>query len=709
MNDPGLDEPIQETSKGVEQDRKEDLDFQKEDEQAFLNPSRWWFASTAFPLLAGTFGPMASAFSVCALAENWRVIVPHGPGGNEANGIDIKDPGWLIAINTISLLLALVANLALLLNMARRLSFAIAQPITIVGWFISSILLIALVVTATYGLKLPGQDRALTQAFYYAIIASGLYFMIAALMCVTVYGAYKGHYPQEFKLTMSQRTLMLQTISFMVYMLGGAAVYYRIEGWQFLDCVYFTNYTLLTVGIGDFAPLTHTGRALLFPYAIGGIVILGLVVGSIRSLVLERGKKKLGSRIIEKKREELLRKMQKNNEHKKLTPITSQQNANELGMTEQERRKGEFEMMRQIQDHADQRQKWNALFISGSAWLVLWLVGAVVFWKAEHAQGWSYFGALYFAYTSLLTIGYGDYKNFSNAGKPAFVFWSLLAVPTLTIVISNMGDTVVKLIRDLTDYLGKLTVLPGESPTKQSAKGVMAKVTSRFGRDESKEDIMDEPPGMIGEKKQQGARHPKGHEAMTRATDRLASDMENEELCKAGEAERRGDEVSKDAHEYHYQLIREFRNVMSHLDENPPRRYTYEEWAWFLKLMGEDEDNHASHRKPPVKVRNDYQGNREPDMQQGSTDDKVNEQRQWSWLGNRSPLMGEMGEPKWILERLCITLEKELKRQHESRNRDKERRRTDEAEKVSSNSSSSGTLEEHGRTGGGDEMSSTTK
>lgn len=591
--------------------------------------------------------------------------------------------------------------------MARRLSFAIAQPITIVGWFISSILLIALVVTATYSLKLPGQDRALTQAFYYAIIASGLYFVIAALMCVTVYGAYKGHYPQEFKLTMSQRTLMLQTISFMVYMLGGAAVYYRVEGWQFLDCVYFTNYTLLTVGIGDYAPQTHTGRALLFPYAIGGIVILGLVVGSIRSLVLERGKKKLGSRMIEKKRQQLLKRMLKNNEQKKLTPITSEQEADELGMTERERRKSEFEMMRQIQDHADRRQKWNALFISGSAWLVLWLVGAVAFWKAEHAQEWSYFGALYFAYTSLLTIGYGDYKNFSNAGKPVFVFWSLLAVPTLTIVISNMGDTVVKGIRDLTNYLGEITVLPGEKPTIQNAKRVIMKVASRFDRDQGKEELMDEPPGMIGEKEQEGAGHPQGHEAMTRATDRLAVDMENEELRDAGEAERRGDEVSKDEHEYHYQLIREFRNVMRHLDENPPRQYTYDEWAWFLKLMGEDEDHHASHRKPPVKVRNDYRGNRKPDMQQGSTDDKVNEHRQWSWLGNRSPLMGELGEPEWVLERLSITLEKALKRQHESRDQETKDRSSDGTKKATSSSGSSGTLEGQERSDRCDEMSPT--
>ncbi|KAI4256463.1 MAG: hypothetical protein LQ352_002069, partial [Teloschistes flavicans] len=666
MNDPGLDEPIQETSKDVEQERKDELDFRKEDEQAFLNPSRWWFASTAFPLLAGTFGPMASAFSVCALVENWRVIVPHGPGGNEAHGFNVKDPGWLIAVNTVSLVFALGANLALLLNMARRLSFSIAQPITIIGWLISSILLIALVVTATYSLKLPGQDRALTQAFYYAIIASGLYFIIAALMCVTVYGAYKGHYPKEFKLTMSQRTLMLQTISFMVYMLLGALVFYHVEGWQYLDAVYFTNYTLLTVGIGDYAPQTHTGRALLFPYAIGGIVILGLVVGSIRSLVLERGKKKLGRRIMEKKREALIQKMQqKYDERQKLHPITSKEKADELGMTERERRKFEFELMRQIQDNAMNRQKWNALFVSGSAWLVLWLVGAVVFWKAEHAQEWSYFGALYFAYTSLLTIGYGDYKNFSNSGKPAFVFWSLLAVPALTIVISNMGDTVVKGIRDLTDYLGEFTVLPGENSTQARTKQLISNVTSKFGKDQAQEDVMDEPPGMLGEKQGNDNTEDRKRGALTSATDRFANDMEKEELSAAKSAEQHGDEISKDRHTYHYQLIREFRNVMKHLDDNPPRRYSYEEWAWYLRLMGENEDSHSSHRKAPVKVQNPDDGG-QVDMQQGSSDDQEQKERQWSWLGNRSPLMGEVGEAAWVLERLSVRLEKELKREHEA-------------------------------------------
>ena len=573
----------------------------------------------------------------------------------------------LIAINAISLVLALIANFALLLNMARRISFSMAQSLTIIGWYIASILLISLVAAAVHIVKVPGESRALTQAFYYAIIAAVLYFIIATLMSVTVYGAYMGHYPKDFKLTTSQRTLMLQTISFMVYMVGGGAVYAKIEGWKFLDAVYFTNYTLLTVGIGDYAPLTHLGRGLLFPYAIGGIVILGLVVGSIRTLVLERGKKKLGSRMVEKKREALLKNMRKKNDTARLIPVQSEEHAAQVGMTEHERRKEEFYLMREIQDRASTRQKWTALIISGTAWFVLWFVGAVVFWKAEHAQGWSYFEGIYFAYTTLLTIGYGDLKPFSNAGKPFLVFWSLLAVPTLTILISNMGDTVVKSVRDLTIYLGEFTVLPGEMGVKDRAKEIITKLRYDKVFSGGKAHIMDEPPGYMGEKQTQDEETNITQGIRARAADRLAGNYEQEELDAAAAAKKRGDKLQENLHEYHYLLVKEFRNVMKHLNENPPRRYTYDEWAWFLKLMGEDESTIDSHRKAPITVEK-TEGS-DPDMQQAQTDDQDKGTRQWSWLDNRSPLMGETEEAEWVLERLSVTLERELKKKLDERKR----------------------------------------
>lgn len=562
--------------------------------------------------------------------------------------------------------------------MARRISFSVAQPITIVGWYFASVLLIALVCVTEVHLKFPaGQVRDLTQAFYYAIIAAILYFIIATLMVFTVCGAYRGEYPKEFELTMSQRTLMLQTISYMVYLLGGAAIFAKVERWKFADAVYWANFTLLTVGIGDFVPITHLGRSLLFPYGIGGIVILGLVIGSIRSMVLERGKKKLGSRMIEKKRERVLKKINKNGEAKKLTPVPSEQKADEVGMLEQDRRKKEFLLMRKIQKKASQKQKWTALLISSWAWFFLWLMGAFAFYKFEVKQGWTYFQSLYFAYTSLLAIGYGDFNPASNPGKPFFVFWSLLAVPTLTILISNMGDTVIAGIRDLTIYLGEFTVLPGEASVKDRLKQQASKVTQGKAFSNVSGPTMDGPPGVmgIGEKRQdedqeKGRNNNLAHAA---ATDHMAILLEKEELVEASAAADSGDRLSSDIHMYHFLLIKELRNVMKHANEKPPRKYSYEEWTWYLKLIGEDESASSTHRKAPIKVEtNDEKGM----MQQGgtggqtkqgkndATGDEETKQEGWSWVDTRSPLMGEIEEAGWILERLSATLERELRKQH---------------------------------------------
>lgn len=225
-------------------------------------------------------------------------------------------------------------------------------------------------------------------------------------MLATFIGAMLGHYDREFKLTMSQRTLMLQTISFLVYLELGAAVFAHIEGWNYLDALYWADFTLLTVGIGDYSPMTHLGRGLLFPFAIGGIIIIGLVIGSIRSLVLERGKVKLGARMVEKERRRILQKLHDKDHGSLLSPITSkdkQQRGSEASdegldkrqagdgdgdgseddwgkdLTERQRREKEFALMRKVQSQAASRRRWTSLGISGATWFVLWFAGAAIF------------------------------------------------------------------------------------------------------------------------------------------------------------------------------------------------------------------------------------------------------------------------------------------------------------------------------------------
>jgi potassium channel subfamily K len=603
--------------------------------------SRWWFASTACPLIAGTFGPMANAFSICALPEKWRVYIP--PGADEGHGTKVQDPKWLIAINSISLVFALIANMFLLLNMSRRVSFAVAQPITLVGFYTASFLLMALVAVASTSVFRiqPMQEHALSQAYYYAMIAAGLYFIIASLMTFTVYGAYKGHYPKEFRLSPSQRTLMLQTIGFMFYLLLGALVFSKVEEWQFLDAVFWADFTLLTVGIGgEFVPTTHTGRSLLFPYAIGGLVMVGLVIGSIRSLILEHGKQKMAARFTEVKRQKVISSYNEKTRTIRLG-LFQKMKYSQGSLSESQRRQQEFQIMRRVLELSERNRRYTSLAMSATAALLLWFLGALVFMNSEKPQGWTYFTALYFAYTSLLTIGYGDFVPQSNAGKAFFVFWSLLAIPTLTILISNMGDTIIKAFKDFTVWIGSLTVLPGEEGLTGAFSIGLKRMS--IGNILKEEYHCEETPGTSD-------RH---------ILERLTRHMIEGNLEQVKEGDDSGtniDNMKRDMRFYHFVLSMEIDQLMTDVEASPPRQYTYLEWCYYLRLLGQDENNSSFHRKP--RVHHKHGAHDSPDL--GMADD--DEDQPWSWLGIRSPLMGNSTEAQWLLRRLSATLKAEMRK-----------------------------------------------
>ena len=90
--EPGQAETIAAAADKVEADES---DGQSEEED-FVQPSHWWFASTACPLLAGTFGPMASGFNICALVQYWRQTIPPGKHAIVEQGHVIPDPTYVV-------------------------------------------------------------------------------------------------------------------------------------------------------------------------------------------------------------------------------------------------------------------------------------------------------------------------------------------------------------------------------------------------------------------------------------------------------------------------------------------------------------------------------------------------------------------------------------------------------------------------------------
>lgn len=141
-----------------------------------------------------------------------------------------------------------------------------------------------------------------SQGFWHAVIASVLYLFSSMLLMVNMLGYFLGHYPQHFDLSDEQRNLILQTMMFFIWLAGGAGVFAKICGWDYVDALYFCDVTILTVGFGDFAAPNDVGRGLVFPFSVGGIIILGLMVTSIHKFAQELGHKKVIKRHVEHKR-----------------------------------------------------------------------------------------------------------------------------------------------------------------------------------------------------------------------------------------------------------------------------------------------------------------------------------------------------------------------------------------------------------------------
>ncbi|KAG6217164.1 hypothetical protein E4U50_004343 [Claviceps purpurea] len=704
----------------LKKQRPRELRFQND--TAHLIPSRWWFASSAFPMIAATLGPVASAFSICALGSQWRQHLLPGKSVDLAEFVD--DPAWLTIVNAIQLAVALVSNAFLLLNMTERVRFSVAQPITIVGWYISAICLLSLNATAAGplldDLDSP-QDYIWSQAFYYGIWAAILYFVDASLMAVTFWGASSGHYAKDFNLTPSQRTLMLQTILFLSYLLFGALIFSHIQDWHYLDAVYWANVTLFTVGFGDFAPTTNISRALVLPYALVGVISLGLVISSIRSMILERGRRRLDARMEEKNRRRIIRTMTKTGHDEILRPILGDMDfvggaSNpSLPQNEFDRRRTEFLLMRKIQKQAAIRRKWSALIISGSVWIMLWLVGAIIFMHCERPyQQWTYFDSFYFCFVSLITIGYGDRTPHSNAGKAFFVFWSLLALPTMTVLISNAGDTVVKFVRDATIRVGSMTILPGEEGLTGSAKYVANRLslgrmfrnaTNAIREREKQKRQIKRTTSMIGfnlgdvddtTKQRDHSRSNSGSDSHIHP-DAGIDRQGKHKFCEqaAIPAERPSLSQVRDHLDHlptgtdlQILLSKEIQLVSQHLREPEPRRYTFEEWAWYLGLIGEDERDPMRHQKVVPKERHSRRKGTGDQARQKDTVAKgafpqdadvdlnsappgaveaaaelgmINSDRiKWSWVGIRSPLMGGQEESEWILDKLMERLQESL-------------------------------------------------
>ena len=277
---------------------------------------------------------------------------------------------------------------------------------------------------------------------------------------------------------------------------------------------------------------------------------------------------------------------------------------------------------------------------------------------------------MFFTYTSILTIGYGDFFPTSSAGKPFFVIWSLVAVPTVTVLISNLGDTVVRGLTDATIWIGSKTVLP------ERITSVGTNVEER------------------GKKKKGGRREKRKKKA---GEDTEASAMETEQLPSeekdafAGDIEHLGEAIEEAEEKRGHgdslaaRLAREIKELTRDVRRSPPPKYDWEDWVRWLDLLAEGTecaDGDETHVRRALNERISDRVRRGetlacPIKHGAKVSPEVDEygmpvvvegeqggpEWTWTWLSDKGPLFSRESEPEWILFKLCERLEEVLEKE----------------------------------------------
>ncbi|KAF9883379.1 Potassium channel [Aspergillus nanangensis] len=637
-------------------------------------PQDWWFASTAIPLIAATTAPFANVMSIVALAMPWKSRISPGQVDVtlDSQEVLLPDPSWCLGLNATSLACGIAGNIFLLFNFTRVVRYIIALPVSIVLWALSMGILTGITISIDKYDPPAAPNEIYTQAYWYAVIAAAQYFFLTTILIINITGYLLGHYPQYFALSDHQRTLILQTTALGVWLVIGAAVFQRVIGISFAEALYFSDVTILTLGFGDVTAKTSVARGLVFPYSVMGIVILGLVIGSINKFFREIQDANVVRKHIEKRRRATITRANTLEKRSEETTNGNQPNDNDhlshqathityrprysrkhpiistvsalyrtsigrpkLGdMTDE---KARFEAMRAIQNETVYFRRWYRLILSVLAYGILWTCGAAVFWSLE--DGLTYFDALYFAFCSLVTIGYGDITPSTNVSKPFFVVWSLLAIPTMTTLITEMSNTIVAGFKRATSLLADWTVLPKRGQYRGMLGRiplVMRLLEHRAEKRRLQEgfDVGVEPDAERGE---EGSVSASLSSSSAASRSRSGHDDDDDPSPPSPDGS---------ARELAQQLAFAITRTAKDVTTGRAKQYSYEEWADFTRMIRITDPTPDG-----VMLWEDEYG-------------VLN----WDWIGEKSPMMAAQTESEWVLDRLCESLVRHVSNYSRERN-----------------------------------------
>ncbi|KAH9959409.1 hypothetical protein BC827DRAFT_501236 [Russula dissimulans] len=231
------------------------------------------------PIISGSLIPFSILLEIPGLTEHWYVRTDGG------QVVETRETPPLVIVSlSFSMALAIIANIALIYRFLER-RVKTMTILCILTLTLHDILNIVTIVT--FGIQHRFSDGFVNGEAFWMTLFSTVVSSITNLTLIWDFVRTPNFAEAGSGITPKQRSLMIITMIFLAYIALGALITSLLMSLTFLNGLFFTIVTTLTIGFGDIVPITPVQRTVVCLYAVFGIIILGAGVRLTSEAVLE--------------------------------------------------------------------------------------------------------------------------------------------------------------------------------------------------------------------------------------------------------------------------------------------------------------------------------------------------------------------------------------------------------------------------------------
>ncbi|KAM0750985.1 voltage-gated potassium channel [Meredithblackwellia eburnea MCA 4105] len=390
----------------------------------------WWEDAKAHiddsakfaPLLCAVLAPLATLLDIPALTQKWYTL----------DGKSAPDPGASLVLSAVGLAMNVCANALLVARFTVRESWwRKVTTASVICWCVK--LVVAIVNLSVYGaLTRNSPGYSYDEGFWCAVVSCIISGMIVFLLVA--------HYILRFDRPSSSGALIrvagaqfILTVMWFISVIGvEGLIFSKVEGWTFLQGIYFAVVTAFTIGFGDFEPTYTVTRVLLFPFAVFSIALLAAQIGVLVDFLNTAAENRRSRWRVRYERKVKEGDTLAHSRHPEVRPGRMKEveegERKHLALAE------EIAALQKMEKLWERHEMVFALTTSSLSLLVFWLIGGAAFMAIE---GFAFGSSMYFCYVFFLTIGYGDYSPSTPGGRVFFIVYALMAVPVVTNFVLN--------------------------------------------------------------------------------------------------------------------------------------------------------------------------------------------------------------------------------------------------------------------------------